>query len=244
MTFPVYIRLGSLRVHAHLFFEILAFGLAFAVFVYLRRWKRDHLPDDLRWWVITAGFVGAALGCRSLGWLETPHAAVLGKSVVGGIAGGILAVELVKRRFGVKTATGDLFAIPIAIGIAIGRIGCFLTGLADDTFGTVTTLTWGVDFGDGMKRHPVQIYEIIFLLLLVPVLVAFWRRQTRQGDVFKLFVGSYMAWRLFIDFFKPASRLFGVSIIQVTCLLMLIYYSRDLFRIVKSLARREALAES
>ena len=244
MTFPVYIRLGPLRVHPHLFFELLAFALAFALFVYLRRQKHDPVSDNLRWWVITAGIVGAALGCRLLGWLETPNALLPGKTVVGGIAGGILAVELVKRQFGVKTATGDLFAIPMALGIAIGRVGCFLTGLADDTFGTVTSLPWGVDFGDGMRRHPVQIYEIIFLSLLVPALTAFWRRQSRLGDVFKLFVGSYSAWRLFIDFFKPESRLFGVSVIQLTCLLMLIYYSRDLFRIAKSLVQTEAPAES
>ena len=244
MTFPIYIRLGSLRIHPHALFEILAFALAFAVFICFRGRRQDHLSDDLRWWVITAGLVGAALGSRLLGWMETPHVPVPGKTVVGGIVGGILAVELGKRQFGVKTATGDLFAIPISIGIGVGRIGCFLTGLADDTFGTVTSLPWGVDFGDGMKRHPVQIYEILFLCLLVPMLTAFWRRQSRQGDTFKVFVSSYMAWRLFVDFFKPENLLFGFSIIQLTCLFMLIYYSRDLLRIARSLAHGEALAES
>ncbi len=50
---------------------------------------------------------------------------------MGGLAGGLIAVELVKKRFGVTAGTGDLFAIPLAVGIAIGRIGCFLTGLPD-----------------------------------------------------------------------------------------------------------------
>lgn len=155
--------------------------------------------------------------------------------MVGGITGGILAVEMVKRHFGVRTATGDLFAIPIAFGIAIGRIGCFLTGLTDDTYGTVTTLPWGVDFGDGIKRHPVQIYEILFLVLLIPMLRMFWRRQPALGDTFKLFVASYMGWRFLIDFLKPAERIAGLSVIQITCLLLLIYYARDLLRITRAL---------
>lgn len=244
MTFPVYIRLGPLRIPPHPFFELLAFACAFLAFLYLRHRKRDHLSDDLRWWVITAGMVGAALGCRLLGWLEAPHAASPGKTVVGGIAGGILAVEFAKQRLGVKTATGDLFAIPVALGMAIGRIGCFLTGLPDDTYGTVTSLPWGVDFGDGIKRHPTQLYEIAFLLALVPLLAAFWRRQSRPGDVFKVFVISYMTWRFAIDFLKPERLWLGISVIQLTCLLMLLYHSRDLLRMVKSLAQREAPAES
>ena len=243
MTFPVYVRVGAAAIHPHPFFEILAFGTAFTIFIFLRHRHRDSLSDDLRWWVITAGIVGAAIGCRLLGWLETPHAAVPGKTVVGGIVGAIIAVEAMKRRFGVKTATGDLFAIPIAAGIAIGRVGCFLTGLSDDTYGTVTTLPTGVDFGDGMKRHPVQIYEILFLLLLIPMLMTFWRQQVRLGETFKLFVISYMSWRFLIDFLKPANRIAGLSVIQITCLVMLIYYSRDFFRIAKFLAENRAVTE-
>ena len=52
-----------------------------------------------------------------------------GKTMVGGLLGGTIAVEFVKRR------TGDLFAIPMAVGVAIGRIGCFLSGIQDDTYG-------------------------------------------------------------------------------------------------------------
>jgi phosphatidylglycerol:prolipoprotein diacylglycerol transferase len=243
VTFPVYIRIGSVRLHPHFFFETLAFVVAFLLFLGLRRSKRDHLSDDLRWWVITAAIVGAAIGCRLLGWLETPHVPLPGKTVVGGIIGGIFAVELTKKRFGVKAATGDLFAIPIALGIAVGRIGCFLTGLSDDTYGTVTTLPWGVDFGDGIRRHPTQIYEMVFLLVLVPLLMTFWRRQSRQGATFKLFAIAYMAWRFLIDFLKPGNRVLSLSAIQLACLLMLLYYSRGLVRIAGSLAQRGTPAE-
>jgi prolipoprotein diacylglyceryltransferase len=167
-----------------------------------------------------------------------------GKTIVGGLAGGLIAVELVKKRFGVTSPTGDLFAIPLASGIAIGRVGCFLTGLPDRTCGNPTNLPWGVDFGDGIPRHPTQLYEIAFLGALVLCLFAFSRRTHAQGDVFKVFMISYMAWRLLIDFAKPANRMFGFSAIQMVCMLILIYYFRDFVRIARSLGQRRASVES
>ncbi len=93
-----------------------------------------------------------------------------GKTIVGALVFGLIAVELFKRYIGLHQSTGDLYAIPLALGIAIGRIGCFLTGLSDNTFGTPTNLPWAIDFGDGIPRHPTQLYEIAFLLLLIPIL--------------------------------------------------------------------------
>jgi phosphatidylglycerol:prolipoprotein diacylglycerol transferase len=93
-----------------------------------------------------------------------------GKTIVGALVFGLISVELMKRYIGVRQSTGDLYAIPLALGIAIGRIGCFLTGLSDNTYGTPTTLPWAIDFGDGIPRHPTQLYEIAFLLILIPIL--------------------------------------------------------------------------
>ena len=92
-----------------------------------------------------------------------------GKTLVGGLIGGLFAVEWTKRLIGVRRRTGDLFAIPLCAGIAIGRIGCFLGGLEDGAYGVATVLPWGVDFGDGVARHPTQVYEILWMGL-----VAFW----------------------------------------------------------------------
>src|SRR5204863_7028840 len=103
--------------------------------------------------------VGAALGGRLLSLLE--QRALLqywreqafwigGKTIVGGLIGGLIVVEWAKLRLGVKTRTGDLFTIPLATGIAIGRIGCFLTGLPDGTYGNPTALWTSVDCGDGI----------------------------------------------------------------------------------------------
>jgi len=104
------------------------------------------------------------------------------KTIVGGLIGGLIAVEIVKKIAGIRTPTGDLFAIPLCVGIAVGRIGCFLTGLDDGTFAVATTLPWGINFGDGIARHPTQLYEIVFLLVLAAVL---WRMapRVRPGDL-------------------------------------------------------------
>jgi len=99
-----------------------------------------------------------------------------GKTIVGALIGGLITVELMKRYIGLRVSTGDLYAIPLALGIAIGRIGCFLTGLSDNTYGAASNLPWAINFGDGIPRHPTQLYEAIFLLILIPLLYRTLRR--------------------------------------------------------------------
>jgi phosphatidylglycerol:prolipoprotein diacylglycerol transferase len=171
---------GHYRIHPHIFFETLAYVIAFRVYLSLRCRFGDPIPTPIRWVVIAAAIAGAALGSKLLFWLEDPrltshnldNPAYLmgGKTIVGALIFGLIAVELMKRYIGVHQSTGDLYAIPLALGIAIGRIGCFLTGLSDNTYGTPTNLPWAINFGDGIPRHPTQLYEIAFLLLLIPIL--------------------------------------------------------------------------
>jgi len=176
-----------------------------------------------------------------------------GKTIVGALIFGLISVELFKRYIGVRQSTGDLYAIPLALGIAIGRIGCFLTGLSDNTYGTPTNLPWAIDFGDGIPRHPTQLYEIVFLLLLIPILYKIVilsgaeasRSETSAeskdpyphhslflpGDAFKFFMIAYLSFRFLCDFIKPYPRiLLGLGGIQWACLLTLLYYSRDIAR--------------
>jgi phosphatidylglycerol---prolipoprotein diacylglyceryl transferase len=49
----------------------------------------------------------------------------------------------------------------LAAAIAVGRLGCFFSGIEDRTYGTPTDLPWGYDFGDGILRHPVELYEAV-----------------------------------------------------------------------------------
>src|SRR5207244_3111968 len=102
--------------------------------------------------------VGACVGGKLLYWASDPWLMLShsqdpiflmgGKSVVGALVGALIAVEWMKLRIGLTRHTGDLFAIPAAVGIAIGRVGCFLTGLDDETYGIPASLPWAIDFGD------------------------------------------------------------------------------------------------
>jgi len=171
---------GHYFIHPHVFFETLAYFIAFGAYLLLRRRFGDPISTPIRWALIAAAVAGAALGSKLLFWLEDPQLTwhnlhnpaylVGGKTIVGALVFGLISVEIMKRYIGVRQSSGDLYAIPLAIGIAIGRIGCFLTGLSDNTYGIPTRLPWAVDFGDGIPRHPTQLYEIACLLALIPIL--------------------------------------------------------------------------
>jgi prolipoprotein diacylglyceryltransferase len=194
--------------------------------------------------MIAAAAMGALIGSKVLYWFEDPALMMAhwreptylmsGKTIVGALIGGLFAVEITKRLMGVKRRTGDLFAVPLCVGIAVGRIGCFLTGVEDHTAGVATALPWGLNFGDGIARHPTQLYETLFAAALG---VFLWRRMQRpypEGNLFKMFMVNYFAFRLACDFLKPDVRVFlGLSAIQWACVAMLIYYASDWVRWIR-----------
>ena len=191
--------------------------------------------------MVAAAAVGAAVGARLLYLLECPGRRLRhlgdpafllgGKTIVGGLAGGWLAVEAAKHALGVRERTGDLFAVPLAAAIAIGRVGCFLSGIEDHTHGLPTALPWGIDLGDGVSRHPAQLYEVGFLVLLIAGLAVWRRRGAAPGDLFRGFVVGYFGFRLAVDFLKPAAcRGAGLSAIQWTCVAVLIASLPDMLR--------------
>jgi len=238
MTFPVYFWLGSLRIHPHFLFESLAYAVALRLV--LRNVRKDSIASAQRTSVIVGGMVGALLGAKALVWLQhidllwqNPQQLLFillqGKTVVGALLGGVIGVEITKKIIGVNRSTGDVFVYPLIVGTAIGRIGCFLTGLSDQTYGIPTTLPWGVNFGDGIPRHPTQLYEIIFLLILMLFLHLRSRYQRQEGDFFKFYLISYLSFRFLIDFIKPDFRpLLGLSAIQIACLIALFCYRRNI----------------
>jgi phosphatidylglycerol---prolipoprotein diacylglyceryl transferase len=254
MDFPVYFRFGSATLHPHWVLETFAWTFAFWLYSRRRRLAGDVVDARSRAWVIAAAAAGGVIGSRILYLLEDPaRSAALwadssfllgGKTIVGGLIGGLIAVEWIKRRLGVTVATGDLMAVPLIVGIAIGRVGCFLSGLDDRAYGTPTALPWGVDFGDGVRRHPAQLYEILFLAALGFAIVVLRRRPHAVGDQFKAFMAGYMAWRFAIDFLKPAATVAGLSVIQWACLATLAYYGPHLRRHAAWSHRAKAVPEA
>lgn len=247
MRFPVDIGFGPVALHPHWVFEILAYVLSFCLYFQQRRRRGDVLDSTSRRWVTAAAVAGGLIGNRLLylfedpialaaGWTD-PVALLGGKTIVGGLIGGLIAVEWIKRRRHIVVATGDLLTRPLILGIAIGRIGCFLTGLEDGTYGIATRLPWGVDFGDAILRHPTQLYEIAFLGGLFALIMRLGGRLSVAGDQFKLFMLAYMTFRLGVDFIKPAVSIGGLSAIQWACLATIAYYAPHVPRLLSEVRR-------
>jgi phosphatidylglycerol---prolipoprotein diacylglyceryl transferase len=238
VNFPVYIGFGDFKVHPHLFFEAISYSVSLRLS--LRNFRQDEIAPTQRSLIVVGGLIGALIGAKALVvlqhidlfWQQRDHFWLLllqGKTVVGALLGALIGVELTKKLIRVKQSTGDAFVYPLLLGMAIGRIGCFLTGLSDLTYGIATNLPWGVDFGDGILRHPTQLYEIVFLLGLAVFLNVRSRYSLRSGDLFKFYMISYSSFRFLIDFIKPDFHpLLGMSAIQIACLLALVYYRNSI----------------
>jgi prolipoprotein diacylglyceryltransferase len=233
----------------HSVFEVAAYAVGFRLFLYLR--KRNvaaALGNGEAALVIAVGaIVGAALGAKMAWVLYDPATAfadfpnwrhlLAGKSIIGALLGGLLGVELAKRAWGVRVSTGDTFVFPLMLGMGIGRIGCFLAGLDDGTYGNPTRLPWGVDFGDGIPRHPTQIYEQVFLALWAALLIGRGKYLTQAGDRFRAFMIGYLLYRLLIEWIRPIPLWYlGLfSGLQLLCIAGLLYYCRDIPRLARSL---------
>ena len=216
--YPVLFRIGE--------FEITSFGVLVAVgalvglWLFRRELRRSRLPDTALDAAL-AGVVGGMAGAKLL-WVfehigEEPFIDLLlsrgGMSWFGGFAGGILAgLWIIHRRRLPKIAVLAAATPALAIGQAIGRIGCFLVG---DDYGRPSHLPWAVAFPQGLPPttvpvHPTQLYEAAALVPLAWLLFR-WRRQ-RRSDTFVL--GAYLllagAIRFLIEFVRVDVRVLGI----------------------------------
>jgi phosphatidylglycerol:prolipoprotein diacylglycerol transferase len=216
-VYPTLFRIGS--------FEVTTFGAMLAAGALVGLWllrgelRRSRLPETALDAAV-AGVVGGMVGAKLL-WVvehfgEEPVLNLLlsrgGMSWFGGFAGGVLAgVAVMQRRRLPKLAVLAAATPALAIGHAIGRIGCFLVG---DDYGRPTDLPWGVAFPQGLPPtavpvHPTQLYEAI---ALVPVALWLLRlRRQRRPDTFVL--GAYLVLagtiRFLIEFVRVNVRVLG-----------------------------------
>ncbi len=215
----------------HILFDLLAWGSGAALAAILYRWRlREAAGIVTRTGPLYAFVlaVGAIAGAWAFGSWNTALSAVPhpSHSIAGALAGAIVAVELYKLARGISGSTGAIWVGPLALGIAVGRLGCLFAGLGDETYGTPTGLPLGVDLGDGIPRHPVQVYESLAMLAFLAVyLLALRRRAAWTRDrAFYLFVLWYAAQRFCWEFLKPYPRLIGpLDVFQLLALFMILY---------------------
>lgn len=242
MHFPVSIQAGGITILLHTILETAGFFIGFRYFLYLRKQRGDIIEQANRVWILIGATFGALIGSRLIGGLENipemqqaPNKLFYfyqNKTVVGSFTGGLFGVEFCKKLIGEKTASGDLFTYPMILALILGRVGCFSMGVYEETYGLPSSLPWSMNLGDGVLRHPVALYEIVFLLLLWAVLLLIEKRwQLQNGARFKLFMIAYLLFRFLLDFIKPHYTFpFGLSTIQLTCLITLLYYGRYIIK--------------
>jgi prolipoprotein diacylglyceryltransferase len=249
MHFPVVIHVGKSTLPLHAVMEAAAFFIGFRYFLLLKKRKGDTIESNIRTWILIGAIFGALIGSRLVGCLEKPHELFAAentwqyiytnKTVLGGFLGGLFGVELVKKLIGEKRSSGDLFTYPIILALIIGRIGCFSMGIYEETYGMPTRFFAGINLGDGLLRHPVSLYEILFLLALWISLAQIEKRYVlAEGARFKIFMIAYITYRLLQEFIKPSDIVIaGLSTIQLTAIAGLIYYYRYLIHPKKLLQK-------
>jgi phosphatidylglycerol---prolipoprotein diacylglyceryl transferase len=202
--------------HIHAVFDLLAAGSAFAMTFLCYRWRLAEAGrrlDTLGLPYAFALIAGALIGGYGFGTLNLWLSGLpgIGRSILGSLFGAITAVELYKAARGLKGSTGLLFVPAFATSAMIGRIGCFLSGLQDQTHGTPTDLPWGHDFGDGILRHPVQLYESLCMaaFLIVALILIGRRNPWFMANGFYALVATYGTQRFLWEFLKPYGTLVG-----------------------------------
>lgn len=225
--------------------------VALGVFVYEKR--RRGLTDE-RLWVVLGfavgwGAVAARLGTWFGGAVDGPRAGLVeqflygNRSILGGLLGAYAGALVAKRLTGYTESTGALFTPAVAIGMAVGRVGCLLT----EPPGTATGMPWGVVLPTGsaaalgvpagVPLHPSYAYEVAFHL--VAFAVVWWARdRVGASDLFVLWVGAYATFRFGVEFVRVGDRLaLGLTGAQ---LLLLMTAPWLVWRLRQAHARRHA----
>lgn len=243
---PVLYQNGPWVLYTHDVFTTL--GILAGLAVYYGELRRRAMLSWPIFWISLAAIFGGGIGCRLITAWEHPayyasfgavplsyFLAHSGKGIIGGLAGGYLAIVLSKRAFGYTRSTGDCYAPAIPLAMAIGRVGCLLSELP---LGTSTAGPWGVRVSPaaaaqsgvcpacGGLMHPSMLYEIVFHLAALAAILAFRERVVVQGEVLKLYLLASAVFRFGVEFVRGNTpQIAGLSgpqvvLIPLTALLL------------------------
>jgi phosphatidylglycerol:prolipoprotein diacylglycerol transferase len=215
--YPILFRIGD--------FEVTSFGVMVAIAalvgltLFSRELKRSGLPEDAANAAV-GGIIGGLVGAKVIWSIEfagtAPYTDLLfsrgGLSWFGGFVGGVGTGLWMLRRYRVSIISGVAAATPgLAVGHAIGRIGCFLVG---DDWGKPSNLPWAVAFPRGAEPttvpvHPTQLYECFALLILAVVLLRLRRAGTPDRTVLATYLAAAGTIRFLIEFVRVNAHVAG-----------------------------------
>lgn len=249
---PILFQVGPFTLYTHDFFTVA--GILAGLALYYRALRRDRVLDGRIALISVAAIAGGAIGARLLtSWeiLDEVQAAELPltyvvthgpRSIIGGLAGGYLAIVLSKRALGYTLSTGDYYAAAIPLALAIGRVGCFLSELP---LGTPTGLPWGMtvspEVAAGFPRcpgchgpmHPSMLYEIGFHVAAFGLIATRGPLLPIRGDTLKVYLLAYGLFRFGVEFVRgnevQAWGLSGPQIVLIPLVgLLVIHFVRRL----------------
>jgi phosphatidylglycerol:prolipoprotein diacylglycerol transferase len=175
-----------------------------------------------------AGIAGGLIGANIAQLVATDSP---GKSILGGISGGYLAVMAAKRYLGIVRPTGDLFALALAAGEAIGRWGCFLAGCC---YGKPTESSWGVWQHDAW-RHPTQIYLSLCAAATYFILRRFECAHPPENALFFLQGSLMCAYRFAIEFWREGTAPYaGLDLAQWAALTGFAFFAWKFWALMRS----------
>lgn len=229
---PVLFKVGDFPIEAYPVMLFLA--LIAGIGIYIWQLKKDGIKNSNAFYIALFGIVGGAIGAKLplifMYWDEinsntnSLNSVLQGRTIVGGLIGGMVSILIAKRIFNIKERMGNQLAIPITVAMAIGRVGCVLRGCC---YGKETNLAWGLDFGDHILRHPTQIYEIIFDIAMVVYLSIRKRKGVKPGQLYSIFLNGYLSFRFVLEFIRVEKVSFiMLTDFQILCIVGLLFINR------------------
>lgn len=223
-----YFKVFWINISTYSFFVILGLIIWITVFWYL--WKDKYKKNENSFYVIFAGILWWTLWAKLPIWIAyfdeikkywNIEILLSWRTITWWIIWWFLAVIITKKILHEKTRFWNAIAPWAAIWIAVWRIGCFLHWCC---FWKETTLLWWVNFWDWIIRHPTQIYEIIYLLILFTILLIWNKKNPKEWLLFDFFLISYFWFRFLIEFIRVEPKVFyWFSLYQVASVIVIIF---------------------
>ncbi|NCU42231.1 MAG: prolipoprotein diacylglyceryl transferase [Candidatus Moranbacteria bacterium] len=219
---PIFLSLGFLEIRWYSLMYLVGFGLI--VFFVVREFKKQKkeqafldIIENILFWMFLSGLLGGRLGY--VFFYDLPffflyperiffpfdatgdYVGISGMSFYGGVVGSSLTLFFLcwKRKISLWKIS-DMIVLYLPIALFFGRIGNFLNG---ELYGRKTDIFWGIDFGDGILRHPSQLYEAFFEgIILYSILFFVKKRVKTEGILTVIFFIMYGVFRFFVEFFR------------------------------------------
>ena len=247
--YPDLIKIGNFVISS--FGVMVAASFLVAYWLCLKEFRRKNLSEDLLGNLFLAAMVGGIVGAKLLYLIENvplnqilanPVQHILsrgGLTFYGGLFGAILLTWIVARRGKLNFwVLGDAVAPAMAIGYAIGRVGCFLVG---DDYGVPSNLPWAMAFPKGLpptleKVHPTQLYEVIIMTLVFLYLWRIRKNSYKPGYLFSLYLILAGSERFLIEFIRNTtpSPIPSLSLAQLMAVFIILVGTIKIYKLRNS----------